>query len=166
MARISNIASNNSKKLDITKFFSNALIDNDESVYIFIKKLSFSTKKKIDLLSINTFNSKMGKVMFKKLEEKKIDTDKIQNDQQLIMSVISDLDLSEDDIDKMNDTTINLAEIILNEGVDPKNHNIEDDKGEKITVNYDFFNEYCNEETINYIMNEIKELSKGYSLGK
>jgi Glu-tRNA(Gln) amidotransferase subunit E-like FAD-binding protein len=154
----------NEKRIYISKYFG---IEDEQKEYITIKKLDRSIKKKIQLLSINTISGKTGHNIIKQLKKKGLsieDLDKIKQTDQL--DLMLEFDFNKSQADSMTDMTIELEKMILEAGVDPLKHTIENSKGEKLKLNYEFWNKIGNDDLIEFILNAIKDFSQGFSLGE
>ena len=173
MAKISQIIEKNEKKLYITRFLPESIIEKDENgeikdiEYITIKKIPYSIKRKIDFLSMGSLSGEMGKEIFKKLKEKGLNYSDMQKMSEVEQAeLILNMKLTNESAENMNKMTVELAQIILSNGVDKNKHTFFDDKGNPIELNYDFWETIGNEDLIKYVIKEIKSFSKGFSLGE
>lgn len=162
--RLSKLKASNTKKLDITGFFE----ESEEKEYIYIKKLDYSVKKKLELMASQTASAKAGKEMMRQMKKKGYaikDIDSLTQDQQLEMFI--DMETSDEETLKLVEATTEIARLILNEGVDKKKHSfLYDDDDEPVEMDYEFINHNFSEELINFIIAQIKIFSQGFELGK
>jgi hypothetical protein len=60
----------------------------------------------------------------------------------------------------------NIETIVLEIGVDAYEHNLEDENGEKVELNYDLWMQIANEKLLKFVVDEIRTFSQGFSLGE
>lgn len=173
MARINKIYEKNEKKLIISQFLPDEIRDDEED-YITIRRLSHSDKLKLQLLATDTFDGQTQKNIFQKAKEKGLTMEDIDNMPDVDKAMFfMECKLENKDKEKIGNMTIEYEKIIFNNGVDPKKHSfynikIVKDKEikEPIELDYDFLDKLGNEKLIKFILENIKDFSKGFQLGK
>ena len=148
-----------SKRLDITKYFE-GMTEDTEEIYITITRLSHMAKRKVQIMSMDTINGKVGTEIMKRMSK----GEPIKEDE--FAKFMFDDSVTTDDRAKMINASTNIEKIIINEAVDSDNHNIQDETGKKYVVDYDFFDLIGNDELLKYIVDEIKLYSGELGLVK
>ena len=148
-----------SKRLDITKYFE-GMTEDTEEIYITITRLSHMAKRKVQIMSMDTINGKVGTEIMKRMSK----GENIKEDE--FAKFMFDDSVTTEDRAKMINASTNIEKIIINEAVDSDNHNIQDETGKKYVVDYDFFDLIGNDELLKYIVDEIKLYSEKLGLVK
>jgi len=148
-----------SKRLDITKYFE-GMTEDTEEIYITITRLSHMAKRKVQIMSMDTINGKVGTEIMKRMAK----GEEIKETE--FAKFMFDDSVTTDDRAKMINASTNIEKIIINEAVDSDNHNIQDETGKKYVVDYDFFDLIGNDELLKYIVDEIKLYSGELGLVK
>jgi len=148
-----------SKRLDITKYFE-GMTEDTEEIYITITRLSHMAKRKVQIMSMDTINGKVGTEIMKRMSK----GENIKEDE--FAKFMFDDSVTTEDRAKMINASTNIEKIIINEAVDSDNHNIQDETGKKYVVDYDFFDLIGNDELLKYIVDEIKLYSGELGLVK
>jgi len=171
MARVERILEKNGKKLLINKFLSEEIREKDEQGnfkddFVNIKKLSYSVKKKIDFISMNNFTGKSGKNLFSLLKKKNLSIESMN-----IMNPADKAELmiemmSSDDTNILQKMTLELAELIIDNGIDENDHSFIGEENKPVKLNYKFLESLGNVQLIEFIIDEIKTFSKGFVLGE
>jgi hypothetical protein len=178
MANIKNINNLSEKKLILNDFLPVEILEvipkeeegpvKYKEEYIYIKKLPRTIQKKIQILSSESIKGEKGKNFIKKLKASGYtlnDLKKVNSDNAL--EFLEKVDLDEVDLNELNYTSTEAEKLILNNGINKTKHTFKDEHENSIELNYDFWEHSLNDEAlIIYIINEIKKLSKGFSLGK
>jgi hypothetical protein len=163
MPEIGKMKEKNEKKLIISQFFD---LDDTE-VFIYIKKMDLKLKRKVYMMTMASMNNPAGKELIKKLTQggKSLDDfDKMDNIEIAAIMIDVKFDLTEQE--KISDFGAEVEKMVIEECINPANHNFTKD-GITIPVNnYEFWNEYGNDELIKFIVKEIRLFSESFVLKK
>jgi hypothetical protein len=172
MPKMKRINSSNEKKLDLTPYFKDCLEEGETEVYIYIKKLPYEIKRKIDFLAFETFDSKKQSEMLKKLKENGYTLKDLNNPKKQLGIIqatavsFQDMGLDNKSASELFDFTNKMEVIILENGVDHNKHNFKDENDTNVDLDYTFWRTIGNDELTLYVLDQIKVFSKGFSLGK
>jgi hypothetical protein len=168
--RVGKILESNEKKLYIDIFLPEAEIKDDKIVkkeYITIKKMPYAVKKKITFLATGTMSGKTGKHVLKKMKQKGIkisDIDKMSENDQL--ELMESFEIDQKETENITNMTLEVTRLILEHGIDKKQHSFVDENDKPIELNYEFWEYIGSTELVDYIVKEIKAFSDGYLLGE
>lgn len=172
MPKIKTINSSNEKKIDLTPYFKDCLEEGETEVYVYIKKLPYDIKRKIDFLALETFDSKQQTEMLRKLKESGYTLEDLQDTEKQLDIIkatavnLEDMGLDNKSADELFDFTNQMEIMILENGVNPTKHNFKDEDDKNINIDYNFWNCIGNDKLTLKILNEIKTFSTGFSLGE
>lgn len=188
--RVDKILERNEKKLVISQFLPSEckeiketkvikdektgeekeIIIYEENDYITIKKIPYDIKTKMKFIAMKSFGGNASKEILKKCRAKGIKISEIEKlnteNSDEIMDFILDIDYKEIETNQMANATLMIEQYILDYGIDKAKHTLMDEKGEPIELNYETLNNIGNENLIKYIIDNIKEFSKGFMLGE
>lgn len=172
MARIKRILESNEKKLIITDFLADEVKEKNEDgsykeEFITIVKLSREVKTKIKFMSINTLSGQTGKNIFKKMQDKGLNSESLEampNEEKA--KLMLDFDFNIDDGQAMETLTVEMEKCIIEHGIHLSKHSFCDENGKAIELNYDFWNAFSNDKLLEFLISQIKLFSKGFSLGE
>lgn len=156
MPKINKIFSGNTKKIDISDFFSDVMEEN-EKAYVHVNKLSPIVQRKIQIASINKMSK--NQEIFKKVS--KIG-EEITDDQMMEIIVNSDISAQSDVIKLQQE----IEEIVINDGIDQLNHNFTDENDKKIKLNYKTLLQFNDLNLLNHLVKEIQSFSRGVIIKK
>lgn len=143
----------------------------DTDIYIYINKLSYKTKKKIELYSANTVNPKQQTEIFRIMKEKGWGQEALKDDKKLL-EIISEIDSAEledstpQKAERLHENSYSIEKSTMEEGINQLKHNFRDEDDKLIKLDFSFWEFLDNRELNNFIIKSIQELSKGLSLGK
>lgn len=167
MAKLANIKAKSEKRLDITDYVKDIAESPEEKNFITIKKLTNIDKKKIDVMSVNTFEGKKQSELLKEFVKRGFTQDKLEKmTPQEKLAIWVDLDMEGIDISKASECANDQERLYLECGVDEFNHSFIGEDNKPIELTFDFWNNYASEKLIKYVIDEIKYFSKSYSLGE
>lgn len=180
MPKLNKIKRSTEQKLDITKYFSD-IMDENETAWITLRRLSGADARKLQLIISNTDQSHLSRVMRKYITSGEITLQEIQDfdkgeltDEKKIkiIELINEASESQERDERIK-TNYNIMEsvearlkLVLNSGIHPEKHNFIDEKDEKIELNYEFWDDLGNEELLKYLETEIMNFSAGVRLGE
>jgi len=168
MANYSKILQRNEKKLVIGHFLPDEVKEVDENGevlnndFITIKKLPHSIKTKMQILATGTVDGDKQKRMYKALKEKGLsfnDLDSLTDDEKVELFI--NMDVPQKDVNGLTDMTLQMQRLILEFGVDSKKHSFVDYE----ELDYDFWESMPEAMTL-FVIKEIENFSKGFSLGE
>lgn len=153
--RLSKIQAGNTKRVSIADYF-------EEGDYITIKKLNRADLKKISFYSVNTLSTKMSKHMFDKLKDKGADNVEVESEVIELFQA-----MSKEEMEQLNESTEAMERVLIDKGLDTKEHSIQGEDGQPVLLNYEAFLEYAlPQEFIDFVIKEIKSFSESKGLGK
>lgn len=168
MPKLLNIINSGEKRLDITEYCKDFLENEDEKAYITIRKMPYSLKRKVHLLTMESLAGKAGKQYLKKLKEMGLsisDLEKLEGEKALDFMISLDIDLKEQqEISNFGD---DVQRLILTNCILPDKHNFIDNNNELIQINdYNFWEKLGDERLIKFVISEIKTFSESFGLKK
>lgn len=167
MAKLSNIKAKTEKRVDISRFVKDIAESPEEVNFITIKKMTNLDKKKLDLLSVNTFEGKRQSELLKEMAKRgytKEKLDKLTDDEKLEMW--TGLDMEGIDITRASECANDQEKLYLECCIDPLNHSFIGDDGKPIELGFSFWDNYGYDKFLKFVIDEIKAFSKGFSLGE
>jgi hypothetical protein len=157
------------KKLFITDYVKEFL-KKDEEAWITIYKMQTSFKKKLDILSWQSLGNDTGKKMYKELKSKGIKLDDLEKmPKEEAAEIMMGMDIDFEEKKKCLEYSNEVQQLIFEKCIDPDNHNWFEDEAhtKKIKANdWNFWDKLGNAELIEFIFDEIEELSKGFFFTK
>jgi hypothetical protein len=156
--QVDKIFEKNTKELDLTEFFRD-IVKEDEKVYITIKKLSLITIRKIQIISIRKLSDKNNSKILQEISKYGKDI----TDEQMIQILTESNPDTQSDMMKLEEE---LEKIVIDDGVDEKNHNFTDTNDKQIKLNYKVLCSFNDPKLLSFIVKEIRTFSNGISIKK
>lgn len=174
MPNLKNIGLKNQKRLDITEYCQDILDEGETVVYITIKKMSNVLKRKITLFTTEKYSSETNQALFDGIADSSLTISEIQNYEKLpaekqkeIIKIYKKANINLDEKKNLFEMEGELERLIIEECVDPENHNFFDDKGKKIDISdYNFWNALGKLELSKFIVKSIREFSEDFFFKK
>jgi len=167
MARLGSLLEGNEKRVDISRFIPVDCQQEGIQDYITIRKLPYIIRKKIETLSMNSISGQTGREMFKYLKKagkNLADIDKMDPLEK--MEILMSAKISDDEAKLMATSTAEIVKSTINNGVDPIKHTITGSDDKPVSLDYDTLERMGNPALIEYLVEQINQLSAGYSLGE
>jgi hypothetical protein len=175
MPTYQNILSSSEKRLDITVYCQDILSEGEKEVFITIKKMTKTLKRKLQILATEKISNASGKALSKIIEDNgltlaEIDSfrNKTLNDpekEKLILKSFLNADINFEEKKKLDDYQNEVEKITFKECVCSKKHNFTDLKGELIDISdYNFWDKLGKDFLVLFIINEIEIFSEDFFL--
>ena len=127
------ISTSDTKQVDIS-----ALAFAGEGDYITVKRIDRVIKNKIQLYSANAGTTKFSLFLNKRLKSGEVTTDSFENDEDFQKEIVSMMqDMSDEEIDRSSNATIEIERLTIDYGIDEDAHSITDMNDVKIKLTYD-----------------------------
>ena len=175
MARLEQILEKNEKRLVITKYLPDECKEFDQDgrpkeEFITIKKIPYDIKTKIKYISMKSFGGATSKEILKKYKASGHSLKDLENlntnNKNEIMDFMVDIDFKNLETEEMARSTLLVEQYLLDYGVHEAKHSFKDMNDKPIKLNYETLNTIGNENLVKYIIDNIKDFSKGFSLGE
>jgi hypothetical protein len=158
MPNVSKLLAKADKKVDLSKFFN-------EEAWITIKRIKRDVFKLYSFMVMNGLEMNMAKQYMS--DGKNVDINNIDT-KKAITTLES---INNEDVIKLAENSKQAEKLLLENAVDPDNHNFVGEDEKKIKLNYGFWQTYGavkvdNESMTDYVIKQITEFQRENSLGE